>query len=58
MSHKLDDFDVISVVGTGSFGTCYKIRHKISKQFYVWKAIDYGKLSEEKKKVIIFFFIS
>ncbi|CAH1391750.1 unnamed protein product [Nezara viridula] len=53
MSQKLEDFDVISVVGTGSFGTCYKIRHKISKQFYVWKAIDYGKLSEEKKKLLV-----
>ncbi|XP_024220087.2 serine/threonine-protein kinase Nek2 [Halyomorpha halys] len=53
MSQKLDDFDVISVVGTGSFGTCYKIRHKFSKEFYVWKAIDYGKLSEEKKKLLV-----
>lgn len=51
MSGQIEDYEVLEVIGTGSFGTCYKVRNKLSGKIYVWKAIDYGKMTEEKKQV-------
>lgn len=50
-SPKVEDFEVISVIGSGSFGTCYKVRCKLDNNEYVWKAIDYGQMNESKKQV-------
>jgi Protein kinase domain. len=47
----LSDYQVIHAIGSGSFGTCYKVRHKHTNKYFVWKVIDYGDMSEEKKKV-------
>ena len=51
MLGELSDYDVLSVIGSGSFGTCYKVQRKDDRQTFVWKAIDYGNISEEKKEV-------
>uniref|UniRef100_A0A146LN46 non-specific serine/threonine protein kinase n=1 Tax=Lygus hesperus TaxID=30085 RepID=A0A146LN46_LYGHE len=53
MSPRIEDYDVLDVIGSGSFGTCFKVRHKVTSQLFVWKAIDYGKLSEESKKNLV-----
>lgn len=52
MTGHLEDYEVLDVIGTGSFGTCYKVRNKLNKKVFVWKAIDYGKMTEETKQVI------
>lgn len=51
MTGQIEDYEVLQVIGTGSFGSCYKVRNKLSGRIYVWKAIDYGKMTEEKKQV-------
>lgn len=51
MTGNIEDYEVLEVIGTGSFGTCYKVRNKLSARIFVWKAIDYGSMSEEKKQV-------
>lgn len=51
MTGQIEDYEVLQVIGTGSFGSCYKVRNKLSGRIYVWKAIDYGKMNEEKKQV-------
>lgn len=51
MTYKLNDFEVLELIGSGSFGSCYKVRHKYSHEILVWKVIEYGCLSEEKKQV-------
>lgn len=53
MPQRLEDYEVLGIVGSGSFGTCYKVCHKNTKQTYVWKAIDYGRLTEEKKQLLV-----
>jgi hypothetical protein len=51
MSLKLEDYEVQGIIGSGSFGTCYKVRNIHTKEYFVWKAIDYGSMTEEKKQV-------
>jgi NIMA (never in mitosis gene a)-related kinase len=51
MSGNIEDYEVLNVIGTGTFGTCYKVQNKSSGHVYVWKAISYGGMSEEKKQV-------
>jgi NIMA (never in mitosis gene a)-related kinase len=53
MSGHIDDYEVLNVIGTGSFGTCYKVQKKSNGHLYVWKAIGYGGMSEEKKQVCL-----
>jgi NIMA (never in mitosis gene a)-related kinase len=53
MSGHIEDYEVLNVIGTGSFGTCYKVKNKSSGHLYVWKAIGYGGMSEEKKQVCV-----
>uniref|UniRef100_T1I6A3 non-specific serine/threonine protein kinase n=2 Tax=Rhodnius prolixus TaxID=13249 RepID=T1I6A3_RHOPR len=56
MSYKLEDFEVLEVIGSGSvicYGTCYKVRNKFSKELFVWKAVDYGNLAEDHKRMLV-----
>uniref|UniRef100_A0A1B6CMC9 non-specific serine/threonine protein kinase n=1 Tax=Clastoptera arizonana TaxID=38151 RepID=A0A1B6CMC9_9HEMI len=53
MACEIEDYEVLDVIGTGSFGTCYKVRNKLNKKIFVWKAIDYGKMSEETKQLLV-----
>ncbi|XP_055845575.1 uncharacterized protein LOC129911726 [Episyrphus balteatus] len=49
----LQDYEVISVIGSGAFGTCFKVRDKDSGEIYAWKGMDYDELSETKKESLI-----
>lgn len=49
----LQDYEVISVIGSGSFGTCFKVRDKETGELYAWKGIDYDELSETKKESLV-----
>jgi len=51
MSGHIEDYEVLNIIGTGSFSTCYKVKKKSSGNLYVWKAVGYGGMSEEKKQV-------
>lgn len=53
MLGELSDYEVLSVIGSGSFGTCYKVQRKKDNKVFVWKAVDYGDLSEEKKEFLV-----
>lgn len=50
---KLSEFEVLKILGTGSNGTCYKVRNKLSGEIFAWKAIDYGQLSDKQKDLVI-----
>jgi NIMA (never in mitosis gene a)-related kinase 1/4/5 len=45
----LSDFDIISRLGAGSFGTVYKAHRKIDKELYVMKVVRIGELSVREK---------
>lgn len=53
MTYRLSDFDVLELIGSGSFGSCYKVRNRHTHEVLVWKVIDYGCLSEEKKQLLV-----
>lgn len=50
---QLTDYEVLCIIGSGSFGVCYKVKHKKNNQVYVWKAIDYGCMSEDQKQLLV-----
>lgn len=53
MASKLLDYEVLNIMGTGQNGTCFKVKNRSSGENYVWKAIDYGLLTEDKKQLIV-----
>lgn len=53
MIYKLNDFEVLELIGSGSFGSCYKVRNKHTHEVLVWKVIEYGCLPEEKKQLLV-----
>ncbi|KAG8224235.1 hypothetical protein J437_LFUL002691 [Ladona fulva] len=53
MPERIEDYEVLGIIGTGSFGTCYKVRKRNTSHVFVWKAVDYGSMSEERKKLLV-----
>ncbi|XP_065365472.1 uncharacterized protein Nek2 [Calliphora vicina] len=49
----LQDYEVISVIGNGAFGTCFKVRDKENGNLYAWKGMDYDELSENQKESLV-----
>lgn len=50
MGKKLEDFEILQILGKGSYGFVAKIRSKKNKKIYAMKQIDLGKVSSEKEK--------
>lgn len=48
---NFSDYSVIDIINYGSFGTCYKVKRKSLNRLYVWKAIDFGAMSNHDKQV-------
>lgn len=40
-------------MGTGTFGTCFKVRNKMTEKIFVWKSIDYTEFDEDKKQLLV-----
>ncbi len=51
--HGLADFEVLEQLGSGSFGKVFKVRSKKDQREYVWKEIDYGRMSDKEKQLIV-----
>ncbi|XP_052058106.1 serine/threonine-protein kinase Nek2-like isoform X1 [Mytilus californianus] len=49
----LDDFEPLSTIGCGSYGTCKKIRRKKDGKIYAWKEMDYGSMTESEKQMLV-----
>ncbi|KAH8363742.1 hypothetical protein KR200_006098, partial [Drosophila serrata] len=48
----LRDFDVLAVLGCGSFGTCYKVQDRSTSEVFALKGIDYDQLDEDKREAL------
>ena len=46
---KLDDFDRIKTLGTGSFGRVMLVKHKASKTYHAMKILDKSKVVKLKQ---------
>lgn len=53
MPSKLLDYDILSEIGSGSYGTCKKVRRRSDQKILVWKELDYGKMTEAEKKMLV-----
>jgi protein kinase A len=49
VNSKLDDFDRIKTLGTGSFGRVLLMQHKTSKEYYALKILDKLKVIKQKQ---------
>ena len=54
MGPKLEDFEVLSTIGSGSHGTVRKVCRRQDKQVLVWKELNYGSMGESQKQVSFF----
>lgn len=50
---KPDDYEVLSIIGSGTYGICKKIRRKSDGKIRVWKELDYGSMSNSEKQLLV-----
>ncbi|XP_006002476.1 serine/threonine-protein kinase Nek2 [Latimeria chalumnae] len=53
MPSRVEDYEVLYTIGTGSYGKCQKIRRKSDGKILVWKELDYGTMSEGEKQMLV-----
>lgn len=49
----MENYEPLEIVGKGSFGTVQRIRRKSDRRIFVWKVLDYGKMSEKEKHLLV-----
>ena len=52
-STGLEKYEKVSDIGKGSFGCVSKIKRKADGKLLVWKELNYGKMSEKEKQMIV-----
>jgi hypothetical protein len=50
---SLDNFEIIGVIGEGAFGKVTKVKRKSDGEIMVWKELNYGKMSEKEKQLLV-----
>ncbi|XP_031437916.1 serine/threonine-protein kinase Nek2 [Clupea harengus] len=53
MPSRVEDYDVLYTIGSGSYGKCQKIRRKSDGKILVWKELDYGTMAEAEKQMLV-----
>ena len=49
----MENYTRLEQIGRGSFGTVHKIKRKSDGQIMVWKELDYGKMSDKEKQLVV-----
>lgn len=49
----MDLYEKISEIGKGSFGQVSKIRRKSDGKILVWKEMNYGRMSDKEKQLLV-----
>ena len=49
----MENYEIISQIGKGSFGIVSKIRRKSDSKLLVWKELNYGKMGEREKHQLV-----
>lgn len=49
----MENFEVVTHIGKGSFGLVSKVRRKSDGKMFVWKELNYGKMSDKEKKQLV-----
>lgn len=50
---SIEDYDIISILGSSISSASYKVRSKTTNKILVWQTIDYSKLSDSEKGKLI-----
>jgi len=50
---RVSDYEKLEIVGEGSFACVRKVRFKPTGQIFVWKELDYGRMSDKLKQMIV-----
>ncbi|XP_062066284.1 serine/threonine-protein kinase Nek2 [Lepus europaeus] len=53
MPSRVEDYEVLYTIGTGSYGRCQKVRRKSDGKILVWKELDYGSMTEAEKQMLV-----
>ncbi|XP_076612481.1 serine/threonine-protein kinase Nek2 [Chaetodon auriga] len=53
MPSRVEDYEVLYTIGSGSYGRCQKIRRKADGKILVWKELDYGTMAESEKQMLV-----
>ncbi|KAM4041049.1 serine/threonine-protein kinase Nek2 [Anomaloglossus baeobatrachus] len=53
MPSRVEDYEVLYTIGSGSYGKCQKILRKADGKVLVWKELDYGTMSESEKQMLV-----
>ncbi|XP_078479362.1 serine/threonine-protein kinase Nek2-like [Lampetra planeri] len=53
MPSRVEDYEVLYTIGSGSYGKCQKIRRKSDGKMLVWKELDYGTMAESEKQMLV-----
>lgn len=53
MPSRVEDYEVMYTIGSGSYGRCQKIRRKSDGKVLVWKELDYGTMGESEKQMLV-----
>ncbi|XP_039594671.1 serine/threonine-protein kinase Nek2 [Polypterus senegalus] len=53
MPSRVEDYEVLFTIGSGSYGKCQKIRRKSDGKILVWKELDYGTMTESEKQMLV-----
>ncbi|CAG2170571.1 unnamed protein product [Oppiella nova] len=52
-NHYQNLFDELSAIGSGGFGTVFKVKHRFDEHIYAVKRIEFKKSSDEYMKIIL-----
>lgn len=50
---SLDQYEVLDLIGKGSFGVVSRIRRKSDGRILVWKEMNYGTMREKEKQLVV-----
>ncbi|XP_047244108.1 serine/threonine-protein kinase Nek2 [Girardinichthys multiradiatus] len=53
MPSRVEDYEVLYTIGSGSYGRCQKIRRNTDGKILVWKELDYGTMAESEKQMLV-----
>lgn len=49
----MDKYEVLEKIGEGTFGRVFKIRRKADNRILVWKELNYARMSEKEKQMLV-----
>ena len=50
---QFEKYEWVEEIGKGSFGSVSKVRRKSDGRILVWKELNYGKMSEREKQMLV-----